>query len=119
MYFSCSLHKSSKLDSDLKQIQERHKAHTVKPCKRVPSNRIPLVPRRPQSPDPDSKPGTTPGKDKKDKKAAKKGASDDAPGVESPMPPADPDEKLLFDAHYFAISAIGQLVSCWGFTFIS
>ncbi|KAL8590470.1 hypothetical protein ACOMHN_011683 [Nucella lapillus] len=72
--------------------------------------KIPLVPRRPVSPDPDAKPGTTPGKDKKDKKGGKKG-SDDAPGVDSPLPPQDPDEKLIFDAHYFASGAIGQIIS--------
>ena len=70
------------------------------------------MPRRPLSPDLEAKAGATPGKDKKEKKAAKKGASDDAPGAESPMPPADPDEKLLYDAHSFAISAVGQLVNC-------
>ncbi|XP_070194777.1 sperm flagellar protein 2-like isoform X3 [Littorina saxatilis] len=73
--------------------------------------KIPLVPRRPVSPDPDTKPGTTPGKEKKDKKKDKKGAADEVPGFESPMPPQDPDEKLLFDAHWFATSAIVQMMS--------
>ena len=72
--------------------------------------RIPLVPRRPQSPDPESKPGTTAGKDKKAKdKGGKKG--DDAAGTESPMIPSDPDEKLLNDAHAFAVNAVGTIVS--------
>ncbi|XP_076440661.1 sperm flagellar protein 2-like isoform X2 [Babylonia areolata] len=71
--------------------------------------KIPLVPRRPVSPDPEAKPGTTPGKDKKDKKGVKK--SDEVPWTESPLPPQDPDERLLFDAHYFATSAIGQIMA--------
>lgn len=69
--------------------------------------KIPLVPRRAASPDADSKPGTTAGKDKKDKKGTKK---DDVPGTDSPMPPTDPDEKLVFDAHCFAVNAVGGIM---------
>lgn len=72
---------------------------------------IPLVPRRPASPDADIKVGATPSKEKKDKKAAKKGAAaDDAPGAESPAPPQDLDEKLLYDGYTFAVNAISQMV---------
>jgi hypothetical protein len=51
-------------------------------------------------------------KDKKDKKAGKKGGVEEPAvmGVDSPMPPADPDEKLIFDAHLFAVNAVGTLV---------
>ncbi|KAK6179274.1 hypothetical protein SNE40_011674 [Patella caerulea] len=69
--------------------------------------RIPLIPRRPLSPDVDAKPGAG-GKDKKDKKAVKK---DDVPGGESPAPPIDLDEKLIIDAASSAVSSMGQIMS--------
>ncbi|XP_005100478.1 sperm flagellar protein 2 isoform X2 [Aplysia californica] len=71
---------------------------------------IPLVPRRPMSPDADAKTGATPSKDKKDKKGAKKGGTEEVPGAESPAPPQDLDEKLIFDGFTFAINAISQMI---------
>lgn len=71
------------------------------------SSRIPLVPRRPVSPDPDAKAAGA-GKDKKDKKPGKK----DDGGPESPAPPMDPDEKLLYDGFQSGTNALATIVSC-------
>ena len=77
-----------------------------------------MVPRRPPaSPEP-TLTNPTPGKDKKEKgkgKKDKKGGSD-APmandeSVESPQPPMDPDDKLVFDAYMTAIGALEKIVS--------
>ncbi|KAK7503972.1 hypothetical protein BaRGS_00004704, partial [Batillaria attramentaria] len=65
--------------------------------------RIPLVPRRSGSPDLDSKAGTRTGKDTK--KPGKKGED----GTDSPQLPNDPDERLVFDAYYTAITAVGNI----------
>ncbi|XP_078353910.1 sperm flagellar protein 2-like [Oculina patagonica] len=62
--------------------------------------RIPLVPRRPKSGDP----GTGKGKDKKSDKKKDKSADADKP--DTPVPPADPDEKLVFDAYIMALTII-------------
>lgn len=75
-------------------------------CKSLFSCRIPLVPRRPVSPDPDSKAAGA-GKDKKDKKPGKK----DDGGPESPAPPMDPDEKLLYDGFQSGTNALATIVS--------
>ncbi|GFO03102.1 sperm flagellar protein 2, partial [Plakobranchus ocellatus] len=71
---------------------------------------IPLVPRRPLSPDGDVKVGATPNKDKKDKKATVKRTSEEIPGAESPAPPQDLDEKLIYDGYTFAVNAISVLI---------
>nr|KAG5711746.1 hypothetical protein BaRGS_023510 [Batillaria attramentaria] len=67
--------------------------------------RIPLVPRRSGSPDLDSKAGTRTGKDTK--KPGKKGED----GTDSPQLPNDPDERLVFDAYYTAITAVGNIMA--------
>ena len=79
---------------------------------------IPLVPRRPVSPDADARTGPTPSKDKKDKKGGKK--VDETPGIESPAPPQDLDEKLIFDGYTFAVSSITTMVCiyCTSATYI-
>lgn len=64
------------------------------------------MPRRPVSPDPDSKAAGA-GKDKKDKKPGKK----DDGGPESPAPPMDPDEKLLYDGFQSGTNALATIVS--------
>ena len=64
--------------------------------------RIPLVPRRPVSPDPN-----VAAKAKQDKSKKKPGD----PSVDSPQPPQDPDEKLIFDAHSLSTAAIEKIVS--------
>ena len=61
--------------------------------------RIPLVPRRPVSPD------TAGGKGKADKGKSKQ------PTGETPPPSEDLDEKLLQDAHTAGYAAIDKLVS--------
>ncbi|GFR65233.1 sperm flagellar 2, partial [Elysia marginata] len=73
---------------------------------------IPLVPRRPLSPDAEAKVGATPSKDKKDKKAVGKKASgiEEPQGAESPAPPQDLDEKLIYDGYSFAVNAISNLI---------
>ena len=63
--------------------------------------RIPLVPRRPTSADVDQKAAAA-------AKAKDKKKKDD--GYESPVPPTDPDEKLVFDAFHSAVSNIGIIV---------
>nr|XP_022317151.1 sperm flagellar protein 2-like isoform X9 [Crassostrea virginica] len=67
--------------------------------------KIPLVPRRPVSPDPDSKAAGA-SKDKKDKKPGKK----DDGGPESPAPPMDPDEKLLYDGFQSGANALSTIL---------
>lgn len=69
--------------------------------------RIPLVPRRPVSPDPDAKAAAAAAA-KKDKKGGKK---EEAGAAESPQPPMDPDERLLFDAYQTASSNLSNIVS--------
>ena len=64
------------------------------------------MPRRPVSPDPDSKAAGA-SKDKKDKKPGKK----DDGGPESPAPPMDPDEKLLYDGFQSGANALSTIVS--------
>ncbi|XP_071117594.1 sperm flagellar protein 2-like [Haliotis cracherodii] len=95
-----------------KSLEKEKEKHVIPEATQVDGDgqrkRIPLVPRRPISPDPDAKPGTTPGKDKKDKKGGKKGGDD---GVESPIPPSDLDEKLIFDAAQSGITAISHIMS--------
>lgn len=68
--------------------------------------RIPLVPRRPISPDPDAKAAAA-GANKKDKKGGKK---DDSGAAESPQPPMDPDERLLFDAYQTATGNLSNIL---------
>ncbi|XP_027049665.1 sperm flagellar protein 2-like [Pocillopora damicornis] len=65
--------------------------------------RIPLVPRRPKS----GEPGTGKGKDKKSDKKKDKTADPDKP--DTPVPPSDPDEKLVFDAFIMALTIIDTL----------
>ncbi|KXJ09239.1 Sperm flagellar protein 2 [Exaiptasia diaphana] len=66
--------------------------------------RIPLVPRRPKSGD------AGPGRGKDKKVAQKKGQTDqDKP--ETPVPPSDPDEKLIFDAYMLALTIIDTMAS--------
>lgn len=64
--------------------------------------RIPLVPRRPTSADQEVKvKDAGKAKDKKKKEE----------GYESPVPPADPDEKLIFDAFQMGVTNISTIVS--------
>ena len=63
--------------------------------------RIPLVPRRPTSADLDQKAAAA--AKAKDKKKREE-------GYESPVPPTDPDEKLVFDAFYTATSYLSNMV---------
>ncbi|XP_013409132.1 sperm flagellar protein 2 isoform X2 [Lingula anatina] len=81
------------------------------PLKEIKTS-IPLVPRRPVSPDPNA-PTTPATKEKKDKKGG--GKKDKTPAaeekVESPMPPADPDEKLIFDAFNNGVAAVSGILS--------
>ncbi|KAK3767112.1 hypothetical protein RRG08_017986 [Elysia crispata] len=71
---------------------------------------IPLVPRRPQSPDAEVKVGATPSKEKKDKKSVSKKIYEEPQGAESPAPPQDLDEKLIYDGYTFAVNAISSLI---------
>jgi len=71
---------------------------------------IPLVPRRPVSPDGEARGGPTPAKDKKASKTGNK-KSDETPGIETPTPPVDMDERLIFDGYNFAVEAITKMVS--------
>ena len=71
--------------------------------------RIPLIPRRPVSPDPNAA-----GKGKGDKGKAKPaaGAKDTAPAADdTPQPPEDIDVLLLTDAHQNGYGAIDKIVS--------
>ena len=68
------------------------------------------MPRRALSPDADNRTGPTPGPGKgKDKKVSKKGGDESV--VESPAPPTDMDEKLVFDGYMYAVNAITTMVS--------
>ncbi|XP_074641466.1 sperm flagellar protein 2-like, partial [Tubulanus polymorphus] len=67
--------------------------------------RIPLVPRRPVSPDPNAP--AAQGKASKDKEKKKKQGDE----LETPPPPGDADEKLMFDAYWTAIQAIHSMMS--------
>ena len=67
--------------------------------------------RQGQLPNVDWKPGATPGKDKKEKKMTKKGTVDDVSASDSPVVPSDPDEKLIFEVHQLASSAVSHKVS--------
>ena len=64
------------------------------------------MPRRPTSPDADAKAAAA-GANKKDKKGGKK----DEGAAESPQPPQDPDERLLFDAYQTSTSNLSNIVS--------
>lgn len=72
--------------------------------------RVPLIPRRSSSPDGEGKSGIAASKDKKDKKIVKK-VGEEFPGIDSPQPPQDPDERLLYDAYCNAFSSVGHIVS--------
>lgn len=64
--------------------------------------RIPLVPRRPTSADENQKAAAAAkAKDKKKKDE----------GYESPVPPEDPDEKLIFNAFHFGLTNLANIVS--------
>lgn len=63
--------------------------------------RIPLVPRRPVSPDP----AAIAAKAKADKGKGKANKDEDLP-----PPPTDPDQKLVFDAHLAGFAAIDKIV---------
>ncbi|XP_048761563.2 sperm flagellar protein 2-like isoform X3 [Ostrea edulis] len=85
--------------------KEKKEASDQTPADETGKKKIPLVPRRPVSPDPDSKAAGA-GKDKKDKKPGKK----DDGGTESPAPPMDPDEKLLFDGFLSGSNALATIL---------
>ncbi|XP_048580748.1 sperm flagellar protein 2 [Nematostella vectensis] len=67
--------------------------------------RIPLVPRRPKSGD------TGPGKGKDKKAAGKKDKQADPDKPETPAPPSDPDEKLVFDAYMLSLTIIETMAA--------
>ena len=69
--------------------------------------RIPLVPRRPVTPDPNAAAAKA-----KDAKAKGKDAKGKESTGETPPPPADPDARLIFDAHLTGVGAIDRMVSC-------
>lgn len=50
----------------------------------------------------------------KDKKKGAKKINDEGGVSESPQPPTDPDERMIFDAYSLAIAGVDQIVS---FTF--
>ncbi|XP_052685294.1 sperm flagellar protein 2-like isoform X3 [Crassostrea angulata] len=85
--------------------KEKKEAAEQAPADESGKKKIPLVPRRPVSPDPDSKAAGA-GKDKKDKKPGKK----DDGGPESPAPPMDPDEKLLYDGFQSGTNALATIL---------
>lgn len=85
--------------------KEKKEASEQTPADESGKKKIPLVPRRPVSPDPDSKAAGA-GKDKKDKKPGKK----DDGGPESPAPPMDPDEKLLYDGFQSGTNALATIL---------
>ncbi|XP_065923215.1 sperm flagellar protein 2 isoform X5 [Magallana gigas] len=85
--------------------KEKKEAAEQTPADESGKKKIPLVPRRPVSPDPDSKAAGA-GKDKKDKKPGKK----DDGGPESPAPPMDPDEKLLYDGFQSGTNALATIL---------
>ena len=64
--------------------------------------RIPLVPRRPVSPDPNAA-AAAKAKDTKGKKP-------NTTLEELPPPPADPDEKLIYDGHCNGVISIDKMV---------
>lgn len=74
------------------------------------------MPRRPVSPDADAKAGAAAAAGKKDKKGGKK---DDANAAESPQPPMDPDERLIFDAYQTATGTLSSIVSTLRVSFLS
>lgn len=63
------------------------------------------MPRRGASPDQGA---AKAGKADKGKAGAKGGKTE---GAETPLPPSDPDEKLLFDGYIAAIAAVDKIVS--------
>lgn len=85
--------------------KEKKESSEQTPADESGKKKIPLVPRRPVSPDPDSKAAGA-GKDKKDKKPGKK----DDGGPESPAPPMDPDEKLLYDGFQSGTNALATIL---------
>ncbi|XP_063404210.1 sperm flagellar protein 2-like isoform X1 [Mytilus trossulus] len=93
--------------------KKRDKSKEKKPVEEQPiaeegdKKRIPLVPRRPVSPDADAKAGAAAAASKKDKKGGKK---DDAGAAESPQPPMDPDERLIFDAFQTATGTLSSIL---------
>ena len=74
--------------------------------------RIPLVPRRPVSPDAAAS-GT--GAKPKPEKGGKQQKVPSKEGCDEPAtpPPADPDERLLYDAYMMGVSSIEAIVSTW------
>lgn len=68
--------------------------------------RIPLVPRRPVTPDPNA----AAAKGAKDAKAKGKDAKGKETTGETPPPPADPDARLIFDGHQTGVSAIERMI---------
>jgi hypothetical protein len=68
--------------------------------------RIPLVPRRPTSADENLKAAAA--SKSKDKKKREE-------GYESPVPPEDPDEKLIFNAFHTGLTNLSNIVSFFSF----
>lgn len=99
--------RKSRSPSAKKRDKSKEKKEAVEqtPADESGKKKIPLVPRRPVSPDPDSKAAGA-GKDKKDKKPGKK----DDGGPESPAPPMDPDEKLLYDGFQSGTNALATIL---------
>ncbi|XP_062579929.1 sperm flagellar protein 2-like isoform X2 [Saccostrea cucullata] len=99
--------RKSRTPSAKKRDKSKEKKESTEqvPTDETGKKKIPLVPRRPVSPDPDSKAAGA-GKDKKDKKPGKK----DDGGTESPAPPMDPDEKLLFDGYQSGVNALATIL---------
>ncbi|XP_052777050.1 sperm flagellar protein 2-like isoform X2 [Mya arenaria] len=82
--------------------KEKEKPAEITTLPTPPGKRIPLIPRRPTSADIEAK-------SKEVAKTKDKKKKDD--GYESPVPPTDPDEKLIFDAFQMGVTNISTIMS--------
>ncbi|WAR24394.1 SPEF2-like protein [Mya arenaria] len=80
--------------------KEKEKPAEITTLPTPPGKRIPLIPRRPTSADIEAK-------SKEVAKTKDKKKKDD--GYESPVPPTDPDEKLIFDAFQMGVTNISTI----------
>ncbi|PVD23583.1 hypothetical protein C0Q70_16855 [Pomacea canaliculata] len=68
--------------------------------------KIPLIARRPRSSEGEVKMSNA----NKDKKKGAKKINDEGGVSESPQPPTDPDERMIFDAYSLAIAGVDQII---------